>query len=89
MRIQRICISEGDGTRTRNHRIDSPTASHSKPKQDKQFTAINDAGCTTGSTSEQGDAAIVDPELAALVAAWPTLPAPIKAAIRALLGVTG
>jgi len=32
----------------------------------------------------------VDPELAALVAAWPTLPDHIRAAVRAMLGtVTG
>jgi hypothetical protein len=29
---------------------------------------------------------ITDPELPRLVAAWPTLPDPIKAAIRALIG---
>jgi hypothetical protein len=34
-------------------------------------------------TSEES---IADGDLAALVAAWPTLPEPIKAAIRALLG---
>ena len=43
-------------------------------------------GCTAGCTGEQSEGGIPDAELAALVAAWPTLPEPIKAAIRALLG---
>ena len=81
MRIQRICISEGDGTRTRNHRIDSPTTPRSKPKQYKQITPPEAAGCT----SEQGEGGIPDPELLAIVNAWPKLPAHIKAAFMALL----
>jgi hypothetical protein len=36
--------------------------------------------------SEESDGSIPDADLARLIAAWPTLPEPIKAAIRALLG---
>ncbi len=43
-------------------------------------------GRTAGRTSEQTEGGIPDADLAALVAAWPTLPEPIKAAIRALVG---
>ena len=39
-----------------------------------------------GRSGEQSEGGIPDAEVAALVAAWPTLPEPIKAAIRALLG---
>ena len=85
MRIQRICISEGDGTRTRNHRIDSPTTPRSKSKQCKQITPPEAAGCAAGCTSEQGEGGIPDPELLAIVNAWPKLPAHIKAAFMALL----
>jgi hypothetical protein len=51
----------------------------------KQITTFDDSGCT----SELSDAAVVDPELASLVAAWPTLSAPIKAAFLALLSYSG
>jgi hypothetical protein len=37
----------------------------------------------------QGEGGILDADLAALVTAWPTLPAAIKAAIRALIAAGG
>jgi len=37
----------------------------------------------------QSEGGIPDAELAALVAAWPSLPPPIRAAIRALIGAVG
>jgi hypothetical protein len=76
-------MSEDDGARTRNHRIDSPTTSHSKSKHDKQPGDIIPIGCTTGCTP--------DPDLSRVVAAWPTLPEPIRRAVLALVeaGVAG
>ncbi len=44
------------------------------------------SGCSAGCSGEQSEGGIPDAELAALVAAWPTLSEPIKAAIRAMLG---
>ena len=41
---------------------------------------------TTIGRSDRSEGGILDPELAALVAAWPTLPDHIKTAVRALLG---
>ena len=52
----------------------------------EQLASIAPSGCTAGCTGEQSEGGIPDAELAALVAAWPTLPEPIKAAIRAMLG---
>lgn len=44
------------------------------------------AGCSAGCSDVQGEGGISDPDLAALVAAWPTLPEPIRVAIRAMVG---
>ena len=44
------------------------------------------SGCSAGRSGEQPEGGIPDAELAALVAAWPAFPEPIKAAIRALVG---
>ena len=52
-------------------------------------TTCEFAGETTLSDrggAESGALLTLAPELAALVAAWPTLPDPIKSAIRALVG---
>lgn len=47
---------------------------------------FRDSGRTTGRTSMTSEGGIPDPDLAALVAAWPTLPARIRAAVLALVG---
>ena len=47
------------------------------------------AGCSAGCSDRQAEGGIGDADLAALVAAWPTLPEPLKAAIRALVGTVG
>ena len=79
-------MNEGDGGRTRNLRSDSPPSPVRNPNTAKQLTAIAAGGCSAGCSGEQSEGGIPDAELAALVAAWPTLPEPIKAAIRALVG---
>ncbi len=82
--------NEDDGARTRNLRRDRPDASCSKSNAGKPVTPTEAAARSAGCSDQQGEGGIPDAELAALVAAWPTLPEPIKAAIRALLGtVTG
>ena len=81
-----LLINEGDGTRTRNHRIDSPPISRSNSNPHKEIATPAVAGRSAGRSDEQGEGGVADADLAALVAAWPTLPAPIKAAIRALVG---
>jgi hypothetical protein len=81
-----IGMSEDDGTRTRNHRIDSPIISCSKANSSKQITTDDGARCSAGCSDLQGEGDIHDADLARLMNAWPTLPEPIKAAIRALIG---
>jgi hypothetical protein len=64
---------EGDGVRTRNHRIDNPVTSPKKPNE----TAILPEERNTGATNA--------PDLDAVVKAWPTLPAALKAGILAMV----
>jgi hypothetical protein len=84
--LRLVHFSPGDGTRTRNRRIDSPIIARSNPQQHKQFAKPVDDGRTAGRTHVPGEGAVADAELAALVTAWPTLPDHIRAAIRALVG---
>ena len=46
-----------------------------------------DAGRSAGRSDEQGEGGITDADLARLVAAWPTLPEPIRRAMIALIEV--
>jgi len=61
----------------RNHQSES-TLSSTPPSR-------RSAGCS----EMQGEGGIFDPDLAALVAAWPTLPEPIRRAMMALVGASG
>src|SRR4051812_1186094 len=72
-------FSEGDGTRTRNHRIDSPATPppESPTGQDLAPTATSPLQHAYESAS--------DPDLARVIGAWPALPAPIRRAILALV----
>ena len=63
----------------------SPLLLSLNPHDSKHFTSIAPSGRSAGRSEKQSEATIPDAELAALVAAWPTLPEPIKAAIRALV----
>ena len=64
----------------------SPPSPDRNPDTAKQLTTIAVGGRSAGRSGEQSEGEIPDAELAALVAAWPALPEPIKAAIRALVG---
>ena len=44
------------------------------------------SGCSAGRSDKQSEGGVADADLTALVAAWPALSEPIKAAIRALIG---
>jgi hypothetical protein len=75
-----LAFSEGDGTRTRNHRIDSPltplptsVSDNDLRQQPPPLTGplLPDAG--------------TDPDLARVVTAWPDLPPHVRAAVLALV----
>ena len=81
-----LFINEGGGGRTRNLRSDSPATTVPNPIIYKPLTSNPSSGCTAGCTRKQSDTGTPDAELSTIIDAWPTLPEPIKAAIRALLG---
>jgi hypothetical protein len=92
---QRDERSEGDGTRTRNHRIDSTSVSGGN---DNQGNELDEAvgrvtGCVTGAGGNEGEAGdvlqVVDGDLAAVVEAWDQLPAAIRAGIVAMVQASG
>lgn len=81
-----IGTSEDDGTRTRNHRRDKPKTHSAKAYNSQHIPCSTAPGCSAGCSDQQDTGCRADPALAALVAAWPTLPDHIRAAIRALVG---
>ena len=84
--VSPLFSSEDDGTRTRNHRIDSPPISRSNSNSHKQI-ATSDAGrCSAGCSDEHGEGGICGADLACVVHAWPTLPDALRRAVLAIIG---
>jgi hypothetical protein len=76
-------LSEADGTRTRNHRIDSQPDDSPNPRDGR---GLREAAETIAAPiAAPGSDATHDPDLAALVAAWPDLPEPVRAGINAMV----
>ncbi len=73
------------GIRTQDQRIKSPIVSDSNLLPFKIVTSIPDSGCSAGCSDRRDEGGMDDPELAAVIDAWPTLPTAMKAAIRALV----
>jgi hypothetical protein len=83
------CTIGTAGIRTQNQGIMSQPSLICNPISEQQVTNSEAAGRSAGRSDmrdEQGEGGTPDADLAALVAAWPTLPERIKAAIRALIG---
>jgi hypothetical protein len=78
---------QGD-RRDLNPRHPDPQSEHNatQNKQHKAVTPSAGSGCSAGCSGQRSEGGILDADLAALIAAWPTLPDPIRAAIRALVG---
>ena len=75
-----------DGIRTRDIQNHNPIDPRHNLNPANILRPEPPARCSAGRSDQQDEGGIPDAELAALVSAWPTLPAPIKAAIRALVG---
>ena len=78
------CESEADGTRTRNHRIDSPVHQSRKPTDSKGLRTDAEPRATHSATLSVKSAPS-DPDLSAVIDAWPTLPKAIRAGIVAMV----
>jgi len=63
----------------------NPHTPRRKTKPHKAVAPSADSGCSAGCSDERREAGTPDADLAALIAAWPTLPDPIRAAIRTLV----
>ena len=75
--------SEADGTRTRNHRIDSQPVECPNSRDER---GLRDGTETIAAqTAALGSDAPHDPDLAPLIAAWPDLPEPVRAGIYAMV----
>ncbi|GMV27138.1 MAG: hypothetical protein AMXMBFR58_31690 [Phycisphaerae bacterium] len=76
-------VNEADGTRTRNHRIDSRRGECPNPRQNGDLRDISPAPAAPGAapTAESP----LPPDLAAVVAAWPALPPAVRAGIAAMV----
>jgi len=68
--------------------VHDPPSEHdaTKTPQIQAFAGTDAETSSAGRSEQRGEGGIADADLAALVAAWATLPEPIKAAIRALVG---
>jgi len=85
--VASIDLTAPSRTRTLNPLIKSQLMQRRKLKSDKLVTSNDDSGRTTGRTRLEGrksEGGIVGADLAALMAAWPTLPDHIRATIRTL-----
>jgi hypothetical protein len=77
-----VLRSEADGTRTRNHRIDSQSGESGKDCPGRNLRAGEADGAAPRAARPR------DRDLEAVIAAWPRLPEPIHAAIMAMLEAT-
>ncbi len=71
--------------RTENQGIMSPPITNPNSLLIQDVTSNTNAGRSAGCSGERAEGGITDPDLAALVKAWPLFSEPIKAAIRALV----
>lgn len=74
------------GSRTHFQGFMRPTMEGCNLEDEQEVTSIPITGRSAGRSDDTSEGGIADADLAALVAAWPTLPEAIKAAIRALVG---
>ena len=75
--------SEADGTRTRNHRIDSQPGECPNPRQNAGLRDIPQTPAAPAAAP--GAETPLPPDLAAVVAAWPALPPAVRAGIVAMV----
>jgi integrase len=87
-RGDRMTLNEGK-LPGQDSNLDKESQNHRAPRRNAIPTntigQITHPGCSAGRSDQEAEGGIADADLAALVAAWPMLPEPIKAAVRALV----
>ena len=78
-------VSEDDGTRTRNHRIDSLVEESPNACGDNGLGESTEASAAPGAARSAELPLVDDAELARLVSLWPTLPEAVRLAIARLI----
>ena len=81
------CRSEGDGTRTRNLRIDSPV--DRSAKQVDTYTYSSTPECAAPGAARSARIAATGTDLAVVVDAWPQLPAWARDSIMGIVKGAG
>jgi hypothetical protein len=79
----RLLTSEGDGTRTRNHRIDSQPMSRSNSSLSHDITSAGEP-CLPDVCPDSCKAEPIDADLVRVIDAWAKLPEPVRRAIVTL-----
>ena len=79
-----VFLSEGEGTRTLNHRIDSQIPHPQNPEENGDFPKAGAPGAAV-----ESEIGISDPDLAVIVQRWDSLPEAVKAGIVAMVKATG
>jgi hypothetical protein len=82
-RMENAVISEGDGVRTRNHRIDSPG-----DNSNSQLKNANSESCLASCLSKSASAGPLDTDLQTIVDSWPKLPADGRRMISGVVKAT-
>jgi hypothetical protein len=83
--VAESCLSGQSRDRTGDLAIFSRLTTRRKLMQHKVFTSSAVVECRAGCSDHTNEGGIVDTDLSALVAAWPTLPEHVRATIRTLV----
>ena len=79
------CTSEGAGDRTQDQQIKSLPVLLRNQLQDNTLQQPMTIGRSAGRSDDESEGGNDEPDLSRLIAAWPTLAEPLKAAIRAMI----
>ena len=71
---------EGEGTRTPNHRIDSPVLTPANPEEDADFPKVGAPG-----SAVETEIGISDPDLVVILQQWDSLPEKVRTRIMAIV----
>jgi hypothetical protein len=89
MRLMFVLRSVPGATRTHDLRFRRPLTTPETTAENGGISVPPSTGPSTGAQSGPSEPAFADPDLGAVVAAWPALPTAIRAGILAMVRATG